>query len=51
MNGFGGMITFVHKGTMSDISIFMRKLKIFTIAESLGVLELHESHFKFFKFI
>ena len=36
MNGFGGMITFIHKGTMSDISKFMKKLKIFTIAESLG---------------
>ena len=39
MNGFGGMITFIHKGTMSDISQFMRKLKIFTIAESLGGVE------------
>ena len=39
MNGFGGMITFIHKGTMSDISKFMRKLKIFTIAESLGGVE------------
>ena len=39
MNGYGGMITFIHKGTMSDISKFMRKLKIFTIAESLGGVE------------
>ena len=39
MNGFGGMITFIHKGAMSDISKFMRKLKIFTIAESLGGVE------------
>ena len=39
MNGFGGMITFIHKGTMSDISKFMKKLKIFTIAESLGGVE------------
>ena len=39
MNGFGGMITFIHKGTMSDFSKFMRKLKIFTIAESLGGVE------------
>ena len=39
MNGFGGMITFIHKGTMADISKFMKKLKIFTIAESLGGVE------------
>ena len=39
MNGFGGMITFIHKGAMSDISKFMKKLKIFTIAESLGGVE------------
>ena len=39
MNGFGGMITFIHNGTMSDISKFMKKLKIFTIAESLGGVE------------
>ncbi len=39
MNGFGGMITFIHSGTMSDISKFMKKLKIFTIAESLGGVE------------
>ncbi len=39
MNGFGGMITFIHKGTMPDISKFMKKLKIFTIAESLGGVE------------
>ena len=39
MNGFGGMITFIHTGTMSDISKFMKKLKIFTIAESLGGVE------------
>tara|TARA_B100000902_G_C27276999_1_gene899394 strand:- start:264 stop:1430 length:1167 start_codon:yes stop_codon:yes gene_type:complete len=39
MNGFGGMITFIHNGTMSEISKFMKKLKIFTIAESLGGVE------------
>ena len=39
MIGFGGMITFIFDGNMSDISKFMRKLKIFTIAESLGGVE------------
>ena len=39
MIGFGGMITFIFDGSMSDISRFMRKLKIFTIAESLGGVE------------
>ena len=40
MNGFGGMITFIYDGNMSEISKFMRKLRIFTIAESLGELSL-----------
>lgn len=39
MTGFGGMITFIYDGSMSDISKFMRRLKIFTIAESLGGIE------------
>ena len=39
MNGFGGMITFIHKGSMAEIKNFMKKLKIFTIAESLGGVE------------
>ena len=39
MNGFGGMITFIYDGNMSEISKFMRKLRIFTIAESLGGVE------------
>ena len=39
MNGYGGMITFLYDGTLSEISKFMKKLKIFTIAESLGGVE------------
>ena len=39
MTGYGGMITFIFDGNMSNISKFMRKLKIFTIAESLGGVE------------
>ena len=33
------MITFIYNGNMSEISKFMRKLRIFTIAESLGGVE------------
>tara|TARA_B100000700_G_scaffold183988_1_gene202899 strand:- start:220 stop:486 length:267 start_codon:yes stop_codon:yes gene_type:complete len=39
MNGYGGMITFLYDGTLSEIAKFMKKLKIFTIAESLGGVE------------
>ena len=39
MDGFGGMISFIHKGSLSEIKSFMKKLKIFTIAESLGGVE------------
>ena len=39
MNGFGGMISFIHKGSLADIKSFMKKLKIFTTAESLGGVE------------
>ena len=39
MTGFGAVITFFHKGKMKDIKKFMQKLKIFTIAESLGGVE------------
>ena len=39
MYGFGGMISFIHNGSLSEIKSFMKKLKIFTIAESLGGVE------------
>jgi cystathionine beta-lyase len=39
MNGYGGMISFIHKGSLADIKSFMKKLKIFTTAESLGGVE------------
>ena len=39
MYGFGGMISFIHNGSLSEIKLFMKKLKIFTIAESLGGVE------------
>ena len=39
MYGFGGMISFIHKGSLAEIKSFMKKLNIFTIAESLGGVE------------
>ncbi len=39
MNGYGGMISFIHKGSLTEIKSFMKKLKIFTTAESLGGVE------------
>mgnify|MGYP006098485111 FL=1 len=39
MKGFGGIITFIFNGSLSEIKSFMKKLKIFTIAESLGGVE------------
>ncbi|CCI44051.1 unnamed protein product [Albugo candida] len=37
--GFGGMITFYIKGGIEQARIFLEKLKIFTLAESLGAVE------------
>jgi cystathionine gamma-lyase len=37
--GFGGMITFELKGTSEDTKKFLERLKVFTIAESLGGVE------------
>ena len=39
MTGFGGMITFLYDGNLSQIKTFMKKLRLFTIAESLGGVE------------
>ncbi len=39
MSGFGGMITFLFDGNLNQIKTFMKKLKLFTIAESLGGVE------------
>ena len=39
MNGYGGMISFIHNGSLDEIKSFMKKLKIFTTAESLGGVE------------
>jgi cystathionine gamma-lyase len=39
MKGFGGMVSFQIKGTQADIDQVVRRLKIFTFAESLGGVE------------
>jgi len=39
MKGFGGMITFFIKGALPEARAFLEKVKIFTLAESLGGVE------------
>lgn len=39
MRGFGGMISFFIKGGKDEASKFLRSLKVFTLAESLGGVE------------
>lgn len=39
MRGFGGMISFRIKGGKEQVSKFLRSLKVFTLAESLGGVE------------
>jgi cystathionine beta-lyase/cystathionine gamma-synthase len=39
MQQYGGMISMVLKGTLDDAKAFLRKLQVFTLAESLGGVE------------
>jgi cystathionine gamma-lyase len=39
MKGFGGMITFFIKGGIKESENFLKKVKVFTLAESLGGVE------------
>jgi cystathionine gamma-lyase len=39
MSGFGGMITFFIKGGLDEARAFLEKVRIFTLAESLGGVE------------
>ncbi|MBL7716798.1 MAG: cystathionine gamma-synthase [Bdellovibrionales bacterium] len=39
MSGFGGMITFFLKGGLPEARRFLEKVKVFTLAESLGGVE------------
>ncbi|MEC9465000.1 MAG: cystathionine gamma-synthase [Myxococcota bacterium] len=44
MSGFGGMISFVVKGGLPRASAFLKSLKIFALAESLGGVESLAEH-------
>jgi cystathionine beta-lyase/cystathionine gamma-synthase len=45
MSGFGGMVTFTFKsGAKADAISFLEKLKVFTLAESLGGVESLANH-------
>jgi len=39
MSGYGGMLSFYMKGNREDINTFLRNLKYFSLAESLGGVE------------
>ncbi|MDR3608077.1 MAG: cystathionine gamma-synthase [Oligoflexia bacterium] len=39
MSGFGGMITFFIKGGLAEAKTFLEKVRLFTLAESLGGVE------------
>lgn len=39
MSGFGGMISIYLKGGMPEVNAFLKKLEVFTLAESLGGVE------------
>ena len=44
MSGFGGMITFLIRGGLAEARSFLERLKIFTLAESLGGVESLAEH-------
>jgi cystathionine gamma-lyase len=39
MSGFGGIVSFQFKGAIADVDTVVRRLKVFTFAESLGGVE------------
>lgn len=44
MRGFSGMVSFDHAGSYSDVVRFFQKLKVYTLAESLGGVESLVNH-------
>lgn len=44
MSGFGGMLSFLIKGSQSRAIKFLKNLKLFTLAESLGAVESLAEH-------
>ena len=39
MRDFGGMVSFAFEGTREDVDVFVRRLRVFQLAESLGGVE------------
>jgi cystathionine beta-lyase/cystathionine gamma-synthase len=39
MRGYGGMVSFAFEGTREDVDSFVRRLRVFALAESLGGIE------------
>jgi cystathionine gamma-lyase len=39
MSGFGGMLSFYMRGKLIDVKTFLKRVKIFAVAESLGGVE------------
>jgi cystathionine beta-lyase/cystathionine gamma-synthase len=39
MRGFGGMVSFAFDGALADVDTFVRHLRVFALAESLGGIE------------
>jgi cystathionine gamma-lyase len=44
MNGFGGMVSFVHSGGLDDARRFLERCRLFVCAESLGGVESLAEH-------
>jgi cystathionine gamma-lyase len=44
MSGFSGMVSFDHTGSYGEVVSFLKKLKVFTLAESLGGVESLVNH-------
>jgi cystathionine beta-lyase/cystathionine gamma-synthase len=39
MRDYGGMVSFAFEGTREDVDTFVRRLRVFALAESLGGIE------------
>lgn len=39
MDGYGGVVSFVLRGSRTEVGAFLNALRVFTLAESLGGIE------------
>jgi cystathionine beta-lyase/cystathionine gamma-synthase len=39
MEGYGGVVSFILRGGLTDVGAFLNALQVFTLAESLGGVE------------